>query len=414
MLTMTTCDVQSYRSAVSALAMQHLMLTAAMVVLFVCTKSYVNQLRRQHARCTVVIIGAGPVGLTSLIIASRNPHVNRIVVYEEASRLALVNRAHQIAFDRKTVLFLKGLDVDFDNMEGFFEKNIFYTRIGIFLEYLLNKLPRVPVPLDLKMETKFTRERVQEVETLEGRKVVLACDGSTGEAARLLGLSDEFEQNSCKAYGATASMDRADQCCVPMAERRYHGLIFDLAAYGIDTSDMQDASGFTLKLFGSSRYRYMSLAIPKSESMLVKNMRLILDRSMMRNIFIKCFNSCRASSESELNETWALRNMKFSPRLFDIKLFQRRETVAYFEDADMFVCAEGEAARCYNFQTGLDVNMALKGLMTLHGMLEMAACSQTEYDVMSAMVMKARDSAGISKVYLSKGLPQSIFSTSFS
>ena len=50
MLTMTTCDVQSYRSAVSTLAMQHLMLTAAMVVLFVCTKAYVNQLRRQHAR----------------------------------------------------------------------------------------------------------------------------------------------------------------------------------------------------------------------------------------------------------------------------------------------------------------------------------------------------------------------------
>ena len=61
---------------------------------------------------------------------------------------------------------------------------------------------------------------------------------------------------------------------------QYHGLMFDLSAYGIDTSEMEDGSGFSLKLFGSSRYRFMSLAIPKSESLLVKNMRLILDRSV--------------------------------------------------------------------------------------------------------------------------------------
>ncbi|KAK7505287.1 hypothetical protein BaRGS_00003449, partial [Batillaria attramentaria] len=132
---------------------------------------------------------------------------------------------------------------------------------------------------------------------------------------------------------------------------------------------------------------------------------------MMRNIFIKCFNTCRTSSESELSETWALRHMRFSPRLFDIKLFQRIETVAYFEDADMFVLAEGEAARCYNFQTGLDVNMALKGLMTLSSLLEMAACAQTEYDVMSAMVMKARHSDSTSKLYLTQGLRQTVFSS---
>ena len=67
-------------------------------------------------------------------------------------------------------------------------------------------------------------------------------------------------------------------CCM----LQYHGLMFDLSAYGIDTSEMEDGSGFSLKLFGSSRYRFMSLAIPKSESLLVKNMRLILDRSVSR------------------------------------------------------------------------------------------------------------------------------------
>ncbi|KAK7505285.1 hypothetical protein BaRGS_00003447, partial [Batillaria attramentaria] len=131
-VTMTTCDVQAYRSSLSALAMQHLMLTAAMVVLFVCTKAYVNQLRRQNA----------------------SPHVERVVLYEEETRQTLVNRDHQIALDRKTVEFLKGLDVDFDNMEGCMEKSIFYTRIGIFLEHLLNMLPKMPVRQDLKLATK--------------------------------------------------------------------------------------------------------------------------------------------------------------------------------------------------------------------------------------------------------------------
>lgn len=44
--------------------------------------------------------------------------------------------------------------------------------------------------------------------------------------------------------------------------------------------------------------------------------------------------------------------MKFSPRLFEIKLSQREETVAYYEDFDMFVLAEGDSARSYNFHTG--------------------------------------------------------------
>lgn len=61
---------------------------------------------------------------------------------------------------------------------------------------------------------------MQEVEAMSGRKVVIACDGSTGQAARLLGLSDEFLQTTCRAYGAIASMDRNDQCSVPMPERR--------------------------------------------------------------------------------------------------------------------------------------------------------------------------------------------------
>ena len=74
----------------------------------------------------------------------------------------------------------------------------------------------------------------------------------------------------------------------------------------------------------------------------------------MRNIFLKCFNTYKSDSESSLSDSFALKHMKFSPRLFEVKLSQRVETAAYFQDTDTFVVAEGEAARCYNIHTGND------------------------------------------------------------
>lgn len=59
---------------------------------------------------------------------------------------------------------------------------------------------------------------------------------------------------------------------------------------------------------------------------------------------------------------------------------------------------------------GLDINMALKGLMTLSTMVDMATCAQSEDDVMNAMVMKARHSENIAKLNLNHGLKQTIFS----
>ena len=73
---------------------------------------------------------------------------------------------------------------------------------------------------------------------------------------------------------------------------------------------------------------------------------------MMRNIFLKCYNTYKCQSEATLSETTAIKHLKFSPRLFELKLFQRLHTVAYFEDDDMFVIVEGESARCCNFHTG--------------------------------------------------------------
>jgi hypothetical protein len=73
---------------------------------------------------------------------------------------------------------------------------------------------------------------------------------------------------------------------------------------------------------------------------------------MMRNIFLKCFNTYKLPTEPLITDSYALNHMKYSPRLFEIKFSQRSETVAYFDDCDMFVLAEGEAASFLNFHTG--------------------------------------------------------------
>ncbi|CAG5132969.1 unnamed protein product [Candidula unifasciata] len=235
----------------------------------------------------------------------------------------------------------------------------------------------------------FSRDKVMDVESCPGRKLVLAADGSSGQSARLLGL----KVNS-----------------IPLSERRVHGLLFDLSAYGVDLVDTDTSTGFSLKLFGSSRHRYMSLAVPKTDSSLVRHMRLVLDRSMMRNIFVKCFNACKWPVEAQLEDAWAWKHLQFSPRLFDIKLFQRLETVAYFQDSNMFVMAEGEAARCCNFHTGLDVNMAIAGLSTLAATIRLAACALTDFDITNVMVIKSQHSQSLAKQFLKTGLKHDMFS----
>ena len=79
----------------------------------------------------------------------------------------------------------------------------------------------------------------------------------------------------------------------------------------------------------------------------------IISFQMMRNIFLKCYNTYKLPDEPSISDSYCLNNMKFSPRLFEIKVSQRMESVAYIDDCDMYVIAEGEAARSYNFNTGM-------------------------------------------------------------
>ncbi|KAK7500328.1 hypothetical protein BaRGS_00008551 [Batillaria attramentaria] len=138
----------------SVLAFQQLIISAIVVTCFVATKTLLDNFRRRQARLNVVVVGAGPVGLISLMVAAKSGRVSRIILFEEVCKMVLFNKPHQVAFDNKSVCFLRKLGVDFDNIEGCWDCGSFFTRLGVFLEYMLSIVYRLPVPVDVRLGTK--------------------------------------------------------------------------------------------------------------------------------------------------------------------------------------------------------------------------------------------------------------------
>ena len=72
----------------------------------------------------------------------------------------------------------------------------------------------------------------------------------------------------------------------------------------------------------------------------------------MRNLFLVCYNKYKSDCETTVSSDDVIRWLKFSPRLYEVKLAHRMESVAYVEDANIFVITEGDTARRLNFHTG--------------------------------------------------------------
>lgn len=126
----------------------------------------------------------------------------------------------------------------------------------------------------------FTKESLTELELIFGRLVAVVCEGATGRASCLLGLSDEFVSHSCHSYGAVAILERQDQRSVPAPEIRVHNLNFHFSDLYNDVNRDLVPQGFHLKIFGTLRHRCMSLTAPRSESKTVKMLKVVLDHSV--------------------------------------------------------------------------------------------------------------------------------------
>ena len=88
----------------------------------------------------VTVIGMGPIGLISALIAKKSQMVNTIRMYEKHTKTDILNRQYQVALNNNNVEFLRSLGVDFDNLEGCWEHGCFFTRVGVLSEYIISLL----------------------------------------------------------------------------------------------------------------------------------------------------------------------------------------------------------------------------------------------------------------------------------
>ena len=136
---------------------QCVLMTSVAVGVFLGLKSCFDHFRRQFSKIIVVVIGGGPIGLLSALIASKTGNTEKIIVFEENSKSDLISRPQQIGLDIQSVKFLRGLGIDFDNIEGCWDKRgkEFFTPIGVFQEYVLDIVPQVKmVDIDFRFGTK--------------------------------------------------------------------------------------------------------------------------------------------------------------------------------------------------------------------------------------------------------------------
>ncbi|XP_070356653.1 uncharacterized protein [Equus asinus] len=187
--------------------------TLLAVLVLVVVKAAVDVLRRRRAHATVLVVGAGPVGLTAALVAVRSSRVLKLTVLDACARGPLLGRPQQIALDPRSVRFLQPLGVDFDNMEGCWRNGQFFTRVGVFQEHLLSLLERKgQLPgFRLILGTKFTDDFMRKVVVPDWPKIIVVADGSHGETCSVLGLSPDYVVESCNAYGANATITRLDQ-----------------------------------------------------------------------------------------------------------------------------------------------------------------------------------------------------------
>lgn len=397
-----------------ALALDTLWSTLAAVLVYVVVKVSLDGVRRWRARVSVLIVGSGPVGLTAALVAVRSGKVLKLTVLDERYRSALLCRPQQIALDPRSVKFLLELGVDFDNMEGCWHNEHFFTRIGVFQEYLLSILEQRKHNVDVKVQlgTKFSEEYVRRLPAADWPRVIVVADGSCGDSCSVLGLSSDYTVESCHAYGANATIERLDQRQVPTPEIRAHSLYFDLSAYGVEALREHRTPtakpGFHLKIYGTFRNRYMALVCPSSDTKMVRFLRHTANASLMKNIFHQSFNVYKTDIEPRLSDV-TLHQLQCSRRLFEVQLSHRRVSAAYIDQDHVAVIVEGEAVRVLNFDTGCGVNLGMRGLESLGSFIYRIATAVDQNEVMEALSAKMTHSRLVVQDFKLSGLTESMY-----
>ena len=86
-------------------------MTTIMSLLFVAGKEACDRLRSRYCRLTVVVLGAGPIGLLSVLLTLRSRRASRLIIYEERQQVDLFSKTHSIVLDARSVAFVRSLGI---------------------------------------------------------------------------------------------------------------------------------------------------------------------------------------------------------------------------------------------------------------------------------------------------------------
>ncbi|WAR11350.1 hypothetical protein MAR_025530 [Mya arenaria] len=261
-------DLAHYMQASYSHASMHIFITISAVAVFIGTRHVFSKIRNEMAHLTVIIIDAGPIGLTSELIAVQCKGVHRLIIIEEENR----SRFRSLEVTEFTLIIWKAYD-----------KMVVSTHV---LASILNTSYKFYHCTELKQisDLEQSRDCNDTIDAISGRKVVICCDGRSGLAGQMLGLSDECVYHSTASFGAMAAIERSSQTLVPKSEIRVHNIGFDLSAYVSSEFEEDSNSKFTLKIFGNLRCRFLALAVRKSDSKIVNAMKTVLDKSVKMDI----------------------------------------------------------------------------------------------------------------------------------
>lgn len=139
-------------------AQANLFITIAILAAFAGSKAIYDRYRKSFTQVQAIVIGAGPIGLSSALVALKTKKVSKITIYEEKERNELINTSYQITFDGESVIFLQNLGVDFDNIEGCWRGAYFQTNAGVYMQYIFEKLklPQNKIPCEIHFKTRVS------------------------------------------------------------------------------------------------------------------------------------------------------------------------------------------------------------------------------------------------------------------
>ena len=126
------------------------------MIIVALAKSIYVHLCRKYCKISVVIVGAGPIGLTAAVIASKCEKVRKLMIIESSEYQTVINRKYQVSFGGSSINMLKNLGMELNDLDGCWDNTIFYTHVGVYLEYAFSIIKQTCPSVDVEFHTKVS------------------------------------------------------------------------------------------------------------------------------------------------------------------------------------------------------------------------------------------------------------------